>query len=109
MDTLRHTWLDQLRPCTDKELLAELALRRRSAEVSEGLWGWRIHPQHLGALAPAELMRRTRPGRSARLPVMRKISRRSAAWVPFGPVGMATCLVAMARRGLVASGARPWL
>jgi glycosyltransferase involved in cell wall biosynthesis len=110
-DTLRRTRLVRPYPGTDKILLAELALLGRFAEVSEVLWDCRVHPQHLGALAPAELTRQMRPGRSVHLPMMR--IQQTLGYVaavgraPLGPVGKVSCLAATARRGLAGSGGRP--
>ncbi len=108
-DTLRRTRLEGSYPGSDKVLLAELVLRGRFVEVPEVLWDCRIHPQHLGALAPAELTRRMHPGRSIR-PTMMRIHQAvgyvaAVGGAPLGTTSKMKCLVATARRGLAAGGA----
>ncbi|MDR3636180.1 MAG: glycosyltransferase [Isosphaeraceae bacterium] len=106
-DVLRRTSLEGSYPGADKILLAELVLRGPFAEVPEVLWDCRIHPQHLGALAPVQLTRQMRPDRSIRLPmrIYQALGYAAAIWrAPLGPRCKTRCLVATMRRGLAAGG-----
>lgn len=105
-DVLRSTGLEGPYPGGDKVLLAELALHGRFRELPDVLWSCRIHPQHLGALPPAELERRMRPGRGLRVRTMRIDQLRgylgAIRRAPVDPRDRLRCLGALVGRGRAA-------
>lgn len=102
-DILLRTGLEGPYPGGDKVLLGELALHGRFAELPDVLWSCRIHPQHLGALPPAQLERRLRPGRRLPVRTMRIDQVRgytsAIRRAPIGPRERLRCLGALAGRG----------
>jgi len=105
-DVLRRTGLEGPYPGGDKVLLAELALHGRFRELPDVLWSCRIHPQHLGALPPAELERMLRPGRALHVRTMRMDQLRGYVGAirraPVGNRDRVRCMRALVGRGRAA-------
>ena len=107
-EVLRRTNLEGAYPGGDKVLLAELALHGPFREIPDVLWNCRIHPNHLGALPPAELEHRLRrPGRRPRVGTMRLDQLRGYAGAirraPIDTRERLRCLRALIERGQAAS------
>lgn len=101
-DALRATPLFGAYVGSEKPLLAQLSLMGRFADVPAELFSWRIHPDHVGRLSPADAMRRIDTSWGGRFPLMgaRQVQGylRAIGAVPAPPATRARCLAVVAAK-----------